>query len=213
MILKKDFYKRDGITVAKELLGKVLCRKDGDTIYKGRIVEVEAYLGPHDKASHGYKNKRTKRTEIMFCDGGVSYVYLIYGMYNCLNVVAGYAEVPEAVLIRALEPLEGIEAMKKNRKKIKNLTDGPGKLCQAFGITKKENGIDLTKDKNLWIEDDGKNPGEITEEIIMDNCLLSKGTNFNIVSCRRIGIGYAEEYQDKFWRFYIEGNPHISKKF
>lgn len=212
MKLKKDFYQRDGLKVAKELLGKVLCRKDGDVVYKGRIVEVEAYIGPRDKASHGYNNRRTKRTEMMFNEGGFSYVYLIYGMYHCLNVVTGDPGVPEAVLIRALTPMEGIEAMKTNRRKIKDLTNGPGKICQAFNITKNENGIDLTKDEILWIEDDGENPGEITEEIVMDNCLLSKGENFNIVSCRRIGIGYAEEYKDKLWRFYIEGSPNVSKK-
>ncbi|WP_319371892.1 DNA-3-methyladenine glycosylase [uncultured Ilyobacter sp.] len=109
MKIKKEFYQRDGLIVAKELLGKVLYRKEGEIIYKGRIVEVEAYLGPHDKASHGYNNRKTNRTEVMFREGGFSYVYLIYGMYNCLNVVTGKQGIPEAVLIRALDPLEGIE--------------------------------------------------------------------------------------------------------
>ncbi|WP_319371891.1 DNA-3-methyladenine glycosylase [uncultured Ilyobacter sp.] len=102
--------------------------------------------------------------------------------------------------------------MKKNRKKEKGLTNGPGKLCQALNITKDENGIDLTESENLWIEDDGKYLSETTEEILMDNSLISKGKNFSVVACKRIGIEYAEEYKEKFWRFYIDGSPNISKK-
>lgn len=201
--LQIDFYKKDSITLSKELLGKYLVHNTEQGELIGKIVEVEAYKGVMDKAAHSYEGKRTKRTEVMFREGGIAYVYLIYGMYNCLNIVASLEGVPEAVLIRALEPISNIEFMCKNRynkskeqcskKDIINLTSGPGKLCKAFNITKEHNGMDLTGDKLYLLEDENQ------EE-------------FKIVETTRIGIDYAEEARFYPWRFYIKDNPYISKK-
>ena len=145
--LIRNFYNRDSITVAKDLLGKVLVHKVDGKEYKGIIVEVEAYCGFDDKAAHSYGGKRTPRVEVMYGEPGFSYIYLIYGMYNCFNIVTGKNNQAQAVLIRALEPIEGIEIMQEYRKqsKIKMLCNGPGKLCQAFGINRALNGISLLK--------------------------------------------------------------------
>ncbi len=195
MILNKDFYTRDGHSVARDLLGKVLVRKTGKNIMRGRIIETEAYLAPEDRASHAYNNRLTKRTKTMFMEGGHSYVYLIYGIYGCFNVVANLKGIPHAVLIRALEPLDGIEFMYENRraKTDRELLNGPGKLCQAFNISIDDDACDLTTQENLWIEDDGYEPKFIIE-------------------CKRIGIEYAKEYKEKLWRFYIKNNKFISRK-
>jgi DNA-3-methyladenine glycosylase len=193
MVLNKDFYRRDGRLVAKELLGKILVKKIGKNIIRGRIVETEAYLAPEDRASHAYNNRLTKRTKTMFMEGGHSYVYLIYGIYSCFNVVANLKGIPHAVLIRALEPLDGIKFMYENRrsKTDRELLNGPGKLCQAFNISIDDDACDLTTEENLWIEDDGYKPKFIVE-------------------CKRIGIEYAKEYKEKLWRFYIKNNRFIS---
>lgn len=195
MILKRDFYIKDGITLAKELLGKILVKDIDGVLYKGRIVETEAYMGAIDKACHSYNNKRTKRTEAMYREGGYSYIYLIYGMYYCFNVTASIKDNPEAVLIRALEPLDNKELMLKIRKvkKEKEIANGPGKLTKALGIISDDNDIDLTFGKKIWIEDDGYVPNKIVETT-------------------RIGIDYAEEFKDKPWRFYISKSNYISKK-
>lgn len=194
--MNRDFFRQDAITLAKNLLGKILVRKiDGKTI-KSLITETEAYVGPEDKGSHAYNNKRTKRTETMFKEGGHAYIYLIYGMYNCLNIVCSEKDKPEAVLIRSVEPLNEIEYIKNNRniksKKIEDLTNGPGKLCQALKIDTSLDGIDLLNNYELYIEDN----------------------NFEkeIVSTKRINIDYAEEYAQKLWRFYIKDHKFISKK-
>ncbi len=131
----------------------------------------------------------------MFMEGGHSYVYLIYGIYGCFNVVANLKGIPHAVLIRALEPLDGIEFMHKNRKSktARELLNGPGKLCQALNISVADDACDLTIQENLWLEDDGYRP------------------NF-IVESKRIGIEYAKEYKEKLWRFYIKNNKFISRK-
>ena len=194
MRLAGEFYIKDGIGLAKDLLGKVLVKRQGDHILKGRIVETEAYLGPEDRASHAWNGKKTKRTRIMYKSGGTTYVYLIYGMYHCFNVVAYVKGIPHAVLIRAVEPIEGIEIMRENRKRCEgySLSNGPGKLCGALGITKKEDDRDLTTDCDIWIEDDGYLPERISQS-------------------RRIGVDYAMEYKEKLWRYYIEGNPWVSK--
>lgn len=193
--LNKSFYIRDGYSVARELLGKILVKKIGKNVMKGRIVETEAYLAPKDKASHAYNNRLTKRTKTMFMEGGYSYVYLIYGIYACFNVVTNRKGVPHAVLIRALEPLDGIEFMYENRnsKTDQDLLNGPGKLCQAFNISIDDDACNLTIQENLWIEDDGYKPEFIVES-------------------KRIGIEYAEEYKEKLWRFYIKNNNYISRK-
>lgn len=195
MILNRDFYIKDGVTLAKDLLGKILVKEIDGVLYKGRIVETEAYMGVIDKACHSYNNRRTKRTEAMYREGGYSYIYLIYGMYYCFNVTASIKDNPEAVLIRALEPLENKDLMLKIRKVKReiDIANGPGKLTKALGITSDDNNIDLTLGKNIWIEDDGYLPNKITETT-------------------RIGIDYAEEFKEKFWRFYISENNNVSKK-
>ncbi|ADL51101.1 DNA-3-methyladenine glycosylase [Clostridium cellulovorans] len=200
--LTREFYDRDSLIVAEELLGKYLVKKDNNTELIGKIVEVEAYRGPEDKGAHSYNNRRTSRTEVMFGAPGYSYVYLIYGMYNCLNTVCEKEGIPQAVLIRAIEPLEAVNVMFKNRygreaenpkeSEIKNLTNGPGKLCKALNITKEHNKLDLLGEEIF-----------ITEgEIIKKEQIIRKP---------RIGIDYAEEYKDKPWRFYVENNKFVSK--
>ena len=195
MCLDKEFYRRDGLTVAQELLGKILVREiDGQQV-QAKIVETEAYLGPEDKACHAYDNKRTERTETMFASGGVAYIYLIYGMYNLLNVVANDENVPEAVLIRAVEPISGFDIIEENRgiksNQREDLTNGPGKLSQALAIDRSLDGYDLINGQDLYIID--------SEEAV------------EIENDKRINIDYAEEYKDRPWRFYIAGNSFISQ--
>jgi len=196
--LKLDyhFYQRDAVTVAKELLGKFLVREIDDQKIIVKIVDTEAYMGAEDKASHAYNNKKTKRTKNMFARGGIAYIYLIYGMYYCFNIVTAAEDNPHAVLIRAVETVKGLELIKENRKikskKIEELTNGPGKLSQALKIDKSFNGCDLVKNNKLYL---------IENEI----------KNLNIKSVPRVNIDYAEEYKDKKWRFYIKGNKFISK--
>ncbi|MDK2946554.1 MAG: DNA-3-methyladenine glycosylase [Geotoga sp.] len=194
--MNRDFFKQDAVTLAKDLLGKMLVRKVEGRIINSLITETEAYVGPEDKGSHAYNNKRTKRTETMFKEGGHAYIYLIYGMYNCLNIVCSEKDKPEAVLIRAVEPLNEIEYIRMNRKiksnKVEDLTNGPGKLCQALDIDTSLDGIDLLNNSVLYIQDN-----------------LS---NHEIVASKRINIDYAGEYANKLWRFYIKDNKFISKK-
>lgn len=195
MKLEKNFFLVDGVTLAKNLLGKVLVRKIDNKILKARIVETEAYMGPLDKAAHSYKNRRTNRTEPMFLEGGHIYIYLIYGMYHCFNISANKKDIPEAVLIRAVEPLENIEYMKqlRNIKKDKDLSNGPGKLTKALSIDKTFNTLDITKNNYIWLENDDYSISSITQ-------------------AKRIGIDYAEEYKDKLWRFYIPESKYVSVK-
>jgi DNA-3-methyladenine glycosylase len=195
--LSKNFYKRDLLTVAKELLGKVLVKKDGNNILAGRIVEVEAYNGETDAAAHTFKGK-TKRNEVMFNEGGLLYVYFTYGAHYCCNVVTGIEGKGTAVLIRAVEPSAGIEIMIQNRfkrdflndKEIFNLTSGPGKVCSAFGINKNHLGLDLTGDK-----------------IYLVKSKLKKHEQIGV--SKRIGITRSVELQ---WRFFIKDNPYLSRK-
>ena len=192
--LQRDFYERDTLLVAKELLGKQLVRitNDGTTI--GKIVEVEAYIGPNDAAAHTFKGLRSNRTEVAFGPGGFSYVYLIYGMYHCFNIVTSTIGKPEVVLVRALEPIEGIDLMKKRRKTdlLKNLCSGPGKLCSAMSITKLDNGVYLCTNDFYLLGSDN-----IPES--------------DIVATPRINIDYAGEAKDYPWRFIIRGNKFVSK--
>lgn len=194
MRLESNFYKQDALTLAKSLLGKLLVRVIEQEKIVCRIVETEAYLGPEDRACHAYKGLKTKRTAVMFEEGGLAYVYLIYGMHHCLNVVAGPYGKPEAVLIRGVEPLTSLTSLFKNRKvaEKKNLTNGPGKLCQALAIDKSFNGYNLITGKQLYI---------------MDSSWQGK-----IIETTRINIPYAQDYIDKPWRFYIEANEFVSKK-
>ena len=195
--LSREFYTRsDTLLVARELLGKRLVVPAWDgTRVSGLIVETEAYVGPEDKASHAYGNRRTARTETMFGPGGTAYVYFIYGMYYQFNVVTNEETIPHAVLIRALEPDEGLEWMRRRRpaKNDENLTNGPGKLCQALGIDRSYNKADLLGDR-VWIEEAGK-----------------KIKPTEIASGTRIGISYAEEYVHKEWRFWLKDNPYASR--
>lgn len=194
MGLGRDFYNRDTLTVAEEVLGKTLVHVTEGGLTKGKIVEVEAYIGPQDKAAHSYNNLYSERTKIQYGEGGYAYVYLIYGMYHCMNIVTNRANLPESLLIRALEPLEGIELMKQRRKtdRLKMLCNGPGKLCQAMGITKENYGDDLCGDV-LYLEE-----GEALEKE-------------QILRSRRINIDYAEEAKEFLWRFSIRDNPCVSK--
>jgi DNA-3-methyladenine glycosylase len=195
--LPLEFYLRPNVlTVAKELLGKLLVvpRSNGERV-SGKIVEVEAYRGPEDRASHAYGGRRTKRTETMYRSGGVAYVYFVYGMYYQFNVVSGIVDVPHAILVRALEPVEGLELMRERRHSHpdRNLTSGPGKLCIAMGIDRELNGADLLGDQ-VWLEE------------------FETVTSRRIAKGPRIGIDYAEEYIDKPWRFWIKDNPYVSRK-
>lgn len=181
--------------MAKKLIGNYLVRDVGKNKLIGKIVETEAYMGTKDKASHTYNGKKTKRTEILYSRGGLAYVYTIYGIYNCFNIVANNEDKPEAVFIRALEPVEGIEMMYKNRN-TKNLeqielTNGPSKMCQAMVIDKSFYGHDLTSGKDLYL--------------VLNKC------NNKVKNSARINIDYAEEDKNNSWRFYQDDNPYVSK--
>jgi DNA-3-methyladenine glycosylase len=188
-----EFFLHDGITVARNLLGKHLVRRlDGEEVVC-RIVETEAYMGPHDKASHAYENRKSSRTKVFYRRGGYVYIYLIYGMYYCCNIIANVEDCPEAVLLRAVEPLSGIDVIRKRRntRRPKDLTNGPGKLCQALEIDERLYGYDLTSGQEMWLEDSDQ--------------------EFPISATPRVNIDYAEEYRDKPWRFHIKGNPFVSR--
>jgi DNA-3-methyladenine glycosylase len=151
-ILKQSFYVRDTLAVARELLGKKLVRKLNDRVLSGLICETEAYLGSTDSASHAFKGK-TPRNAVMFGPAGVAYVYFVYGKHYMLNIVTGEEQDPQAILIRALIPLEGVKHMQRNRGgKGKDLTGGPAKLCQALTVNSVLNGCDVTAGKQLWVE-------------------------------------------------------------
>ena len=187
MKLNRSFYSRNTEEVAKALLGKILVHKTKGGVCKGKIVETEAYFGCSDPASHAFR-KKTKRNYLMFEIPGFSYVYFCYGNHWLFNIVAK-KKGSGAVLIRALEPLEGIELMKKRRgiKDVKNLCNGPGKLTKAFGINKKQNGLDLTKE-NLFLEDSKE--------------------KIEVIKAKRIGISKGKS---KLLRFYIKENKFVSK--
>jgi len=195
--LKKNFYNRELINVARDLLGKILVKSCDDKIISGKIVELEAYHGDFDQAAHSYGGI-TKRNKIMFEEGGYLYVYFTYGAHHCCNVVTGKKGQGTAVLIRAVEPVSGIDLMIKNRfgrnlkndREIYNLTSGPGKLCKAFGIDRTHSGIDLTG-KDIFILDNKK--------------ILKKETGVST----RIGITRSTDLP---WRFFIKNNPYLSRK-
>ena len=191
--IQRDFFSRDTITVARELLGKYLIKIENHHKLIGKIIEVEAYLGSDDKACHSYNFRKTPRTEAMYKKPGTLYVYLIYGMYHCLNVITEPEGIPCAVLIRKLYPIKGIELMKERRnvkigKNFKNLIDGPGKLCMAMDITRKKfNSTDsCSEDSELFFA--------LEEPINSEKILRGK----------RIGIEYAEEDKDQLLRFWVE---------
>ena len=195
--LSRKFYlSTDTLQIARDLIGKILVvpTVDGRRV-SGMVVETEAYLGAIDKAAHSYKNRRTKRTETMFSIGGTVYIFFVYGMYFQFNVVVGEKDSPHAILIRAIEPIDGVEVMRERRgaMKDKNLTSGPGKLCIALGVDKTFNGADLLSEK-VWLE----------EFKTFSDAEISKG--------KRIGIDYAEEFAEKPWRFWLKNNDFVSRK-
>jgi DNA-3-methyladenine glycosylase len=198
MILQRPFYQRDTLLVSKDLLGKILVHESSQATTAGRIVETEAYLGPGDQAAHSSGGRRTARNEVMFGQKGHAYIYFIYGLYHCFNVTAGNTPgKPEAVLIRALEPVEGKDIMIKRRgakqRKTANLTNGPSKLCMAMNISKSQNKTDLTAPP-LYIKDAQPIPKK------------------NRAETTRIGVDYADKWKNKPWRFYIKGNKFVSIK-
>ena len=191
--LSRSFYEQSTIDVAKQLLGKFLVHRYANATLVGRIVETEAYLGPHDLACHAAKG-RTKRTEVMFGAAGHAYVYFIYGFYNMLNLVTETKDYPAAVLVRAVEPVRGIEQMKQNRKTelLRNLASGPGKLCQAFAIDRSLNGKDLCG-KVLYLEDRGEPTPEFD-------------------ATPRIGVDYAGTWKDRPLRFIVRDSKFVSRR-
>lgn len=191
MKLKNNFFNRPTLIVAKELLGKYLVRKIKGKIIRAKITETEAYCGPRDLASHASRGL-TERTKTMFGPPGRAYVYLIYGMYHCFNVVTEKDGYPAAVLIRGVE----LEQQPKLKFKILNLKlpsnkrlDGPGRLCRELKIDKKLNNIDLRKSKELWIESANRRKRERPLKI-------KRG--------KRIGVDYAGKWKNKLWRFYVD---------
>ena len=192
MVLQEDFYARDGLTLARELLGCYLVREFGQDRVITKIVETEAYIGPEDKACHAYDNRRTKRTEVMFRRPGLAYIYLIYGIHNCFNIVAAREGKPEAVLIRAVEPVQGIDLLRENRaigkRPDRELTNGPGKLTEALEIDRDYNGISLIEGRDLYL----------TSGVELRESEIQSGP--------RINIDYAEEYADKNWRYFIDSD-------
>jgi DNA-3-methyladenine glycosylase len=193
--LPREFYTRtDVLEVARDLLGKklVVPNRNGNRV-AGIIVETEAYRGPEDRASHAFGGRRTLRTETMYGIGGIAYVYFIYGMYNQFNVVTNVEDIPHAVLVRALEPVEGLDVIRRRRRGRSEyeLTSGPGRLSIAMGIDRSLDKEDLLGDR-IWLE----------EGISISPRQIARGP--------RIGIDYAEKWVTKPWRFWIKDNPFVS---
>ena len=191
MRIDRSFFERDAVTAAQELIGCYLVRVSKEGITRARIVETEAYMGEIDDAAHSYKGK-TERVRALYGEKGHAYIYLIYGMYNCLNISAGPKGVPQCILIRAAEPVCGIDIMEKRRKtdKLKNLCSGPGKLCMAMDITRTLYDEDMISGETLYLEHGEKLPTK---------------------SSKRIGIDYAEKCRDKLWRFTAADSEYLSK--
>lgn len=196
--LSKDFYQRRNVLqVAKDILGKVLVTQSDGNMTSGRIVEVEAYNGIIDKASHAFGGRRTKRNEVMYGEGGAAYIYLCYGIHHLFNVVTSVCNEPHAVLIRALEPVSGIETMAKRTGKLKDdisITRGPGNLAKALKISTSQNATDLLG-KNIFLMDDG-----------------IKYSRNEIASSPRIGVDYAGEDALLPYRFFVKKSLYISGK-
>lgn len=197
--LSREFYAQPTLEAAQALLGKVLVRRLGGETLAGRVVETEGYVGRCDKACHAYNYRRTARTETLFAPPGTAYIYLIYGMYHCLNFVTEPEGEPAAVLLRAIEPVAGIAAMTRLRYgdkpltayRRKNFLNGPGKVCRALALTRAENGLDLTGDALFLCdtpEDAGLPPFPVPEKE-------------RVIAGPRIGVDYAEEARDFPWRF------------
>ena len=190
------YQQQDVVSLAQQLLGKQLFTLIDGVLTGGTVVETEAYNGVIDKASHAYNGRYTPRTATMYQSGGVSYVYLCYGIHHLFNVVTGSEGTPHAVLIRGIEPVVGLEQMlvRRGMEKFANrVTAGPGALAKALGIDKNLNAKDLLGDE-IWIEDNG---------------ILFKGED--IVSAPRVGVDYVEDHALLPWRFYVKGNKFVSK--
>ena len=183
MILSKKFYQRDTLKVAQELLGCILVRKIKGKVIKAVIIETEAYKGENDLASHASKG-RTPRTELMFGEAGRAYIYLIYGMYYCLNIVTEKKDYPAAVLIRGIK-ISGVDYKK---------TNGPGKICREMKINKELNGWDIAKGKKLWI----------ATALAGSRLGREKTVKKNIVAGRRVGVDYAKHCKEYLWRFCLK---------
>lgn len=196
--LLKEFYTNDNVQrLAKTLLGKLVSTNINGQVAGGIIVETEAYNGITDKASHAYGGRFTERTNVMYREGGIAYIYLCYGIHYLFNIVTGPIDVPQAVLVRGIDPLVGLDYMLRRRSMdtlSARITAGPGTLTQALGITNKFNGESLVNDR-IWIEDVGISYDEQ-----------------DIASRPRIGVAYAEEDALLPWRYYVKGNRFVSKK-
>lgn len=197
MKLPLSFYQRDdAVLIARELLGKHLYTNIGGILTGGVIVETEAYQGPEDRGSHAYNHRRTPRNEMMFSAGGVVYMYICYGIHDMLNIVTGKDSVSHAVLIRAVEPLVGVDVMRERRglfTEDSRLCRGPGALAKALGLVKAHNGISLLED-TIWLED--------KSETLDDP---------EIIASARVGMNFDGPYKTIPWRFYIRGNRNVSK--
>lgn len=193
-LLSPEVYQTDGITLARRLLGCRLVHETPEGAAGGVIVETEAYMGLSDDAAHSYRGRPGGRVNVQYGPGGFAYIYLIYGMHSCMNVVANGKDIPEAVLIRALRPDQGLELMYRRRPKAKDdrqLCSGPGKLCAALDITRALYGLSL-RGPELYILDRAVQPP--------------------ITASRRIGVDYAVRCRDELWRFTITGDPFVSRK-
>lgn len=194
--LGTDFYERDDVAqIARELLGKYIITTFDQQTTVGRIVETEAYAGIIDKASHAYNNRRTARTEVMFGPAAVSYVYLCYGIHHLFNVVCNVTDKPDAVLIRGIEPVEGMHVMLQRFNKEKtdsSIGRGPGNVSKALGISTQHTGLSL-QSKQIWLAED------------------NASTSFNVLTSPRIGVDYAGEHAKWLYRFFIENHPQVSK--
>jgi DNA-3-methyladenine glycosylase len=196
--LPRSFFRRDPVTVARALLGQHLVSHVDDRLAAGVIVETEAYLGTVDRAAHTFDHRRTPRNETMWGEAGHCYVYFVYGMHHCANVVAGGPGDPVAVLIRALEPVAGLEVMFERRaaaRRPADLCSGPAKLCQALGITVALDGADLVCDRRIGIER--------ARQRALPGARIGRGP--------RIGIDYAGNWRDEPLRFWVRDNPHVSR--
>lgn len=189
--LPRSFYARPVLEVARDAIGKVLVHETPEGRVSGRIVEAEAYSGPEDRAAHSYGGRRTERTEVMFGPPGYAYVFFVYGMHWHFNLVTTAAELPHAVLIRAVEPLEGLELMAERRgipAARRELTNGPGKLCRAFAIDRAAYGADLTQ-RPLYLLD---------------------GPSVKVARSPRIGVDYAGSWAARLYRFYDPDSRYVS---
>jgi DNA-3-methyladenine glycosylase len=189
--LGRDFYARPVLKVARDCLGKLVVHRTRAGLVAGRIVETEAYRGPEDRAAHSHGGRRTRRTEAMFGPPGHAYVFLIYGLHHHLNLVTGRAGEPHAVLLRALEPIDGLDLMSARRSIAPDrveLTNGPGKLAQALGVDRSHNGLDLCE-------------GDL---------FLADAPRLAARRSPRVGVEYAGEWADRPWRFFVPGHRYVS---